>query len=107
LEAYKNKRKPTSTSPPIRKYSTPPGPWVKSNKEKADLFAEHLSEVFSPHNNDPDQEVEHELAKHIQLATHIQLQKRLKALTLQEITDEIKTLNQKRHQVTTLLQPKC
>jgi hypothetical protein len=53
LEAYKNRRKHASTSPPIRKYSTPPGPWAKRDKEKADLFAEHLSEVFSPHNNDP------------------------------------------------------
>jgi hypothetical protein len=49
----KNRRKPASTLPPIRKYSTPPGPWAKSVKEKADLFVEHLSEVFSPHNNDP------------------------------------------------------
>jgi hypothetical protein len=48
----KNRRKPTSTSPPIRKYSTPPGLWEKSNEEKADFFAEHLSEVFSD-NNDP------------------------------------------------------
>jgi hypothetical protein len=49
----KNKRKPASTSPPIRKYSTPPGSWSKSDKENADLFAEHFSEVFSPHNTDP------------------------------------------------------
>jgi hypothetical protein len=49
----KNRRKPASTSTSIRKYSTPPGPWAKSDKEKTDLFAEHLSEVFSPHNNDP------------------------------------------------------
>jgi hypothetical protein len=48
-----NRRKPASTSLPIRKYSTPPGPWAKSDKKKADLFAEHLSEVLSPHNNDP------------------------------------------------------
>jgi hypothetical protein len=66
LEAYKNSRKPASTSPPLRKYSTPQGPWAKSDKEKADLFARHLSEVFSPHNNDPDQKVEHELATPIQ-----------------------------------------
>jgi len=34
----------------------------KSDKEKAELFAEYLSEVFSPHNNDQDQEVEQDLA---------------------------------------------
>jgi hypothetical protein len=49
----KNRRKPAPTSPPIRKFLTPPGPWAKSDKEKGDLFAEHVSEVFSPHNNDP------------------------------------------------------
>jgi len=59
-------RKPKTTSPPIRKYSTPLGPWAKSDKEKAELFAEHLSEVFSPHNNDQEQEVKQDLATHIQ-----------------------------------------
>jgi hypothetical protein len=44
---------------------------IKSEKEKDELFAEHLSEVFSPHNNDQDQEVEQGLA------TPIQLQERL------------------------------
>jgi hypothetical protein len=52
LEAYVNRRNTASTSLPLRKYSTPPGPWAKSDQEKADLFAEHLSEVFSPHKND-------------------------------------------------------
>jgi hypothetical protein len=58
----KNKRKPKI----IRNYATPPGPWVKSDNEKFGIFAEHLSEVFSPHNNDQDQEVEQDLAMHIQ-----------------------------------------
>jgi hypothetical protein len=68
-------------------YSTPPGPWAKSDKEKAELFAEHLSEVFSPNNNDQDQEVEQDLA------TPFQSQERLKAFTLKEIKDEIQMLN--------------
>jgi hypothetical protein len=42
-------------------YSTPPGPWAKSEKEKTELFAEYLSDVFSPHNNDQDREVEQDL----------------------------------------------
>jgi hypothetical protein len=29
----------------------------KNDKEIAELFAEYLSEFFSPHNNDQDQEV--------------------------------------------------
>jgi hypothetical protein len=88
LKTYKkNRRKPKTTSPPIHKYSPPPGPWAKSEKEKVELFAEYLSEVFSPHNNDQDQEVEQHLA------TVIQSQERLKAFTLKEIKDEIKILN--------------
>jgi hypothetical protein len=43
-----------------------------------ELFAEHLSEVLSPHNNDQDQEVEQ------YLATAIQSQERLKAFTLRK-----------------------
>jgi len=86
----KNKKKPKISQPPIRKYSTPPGPWARSDKKKAELFAEHLSEVFSPHNNDQDQEVEQDLA------TPIQSQERLKAFTLKEIKNEIKKINHKK-----------
>jgi hypothetical protein len=67
LETHKNKRISKTTSSPVRKYSTPPGSRAKSNKEKTELSAEHLSEVFSPHNNDQDQEVEQDLATPIQL----------------------------------------
>jgi len=81
-------RKPKTTSPPIRSYSTPPGPWAKSDKEKAELFAEHLSQTFSPHKNNQDQEVEQDPA------TPIQSQERLTAFTLKEIKDEIKLLKQ-------------
>jgi len=52
------------------------------------LFAEHLSDVFSPNNNDQDQEVEQDVA------TPIQSQERLKAFTLKEIKDDVKMLNQ-------------
>jgi hypothetical protein len=83
-------RKLKKTSPSIRKYSTPPGPWAKSDKEKAELLAEHLSKVFSPHNNDQDQEVEQDRA------THIQSQEHLKSFVLKAIKDEIKMLNQKK-----------
>jgi hypothetical protein len=31
----------------------------KCDEEKVDLFTEHLSEAFSPHNNDLNQEAEH------------------------------------------------
>jgi hypothetical protein len=50
----------------ISNYATSRGPWVKSDSEKFGLFAEHLSEVFSPQNNDQDQEAEEDLAMSIQ-----------------------------------------
>ena len=56
-------------------------------KKKANLFAEHLSEVFTPHNNDLDQDMERDLATHIQPPEH------LKAFTLKELKNEIKMLH--------------
>jgi hypothetical protein len=85
-----NKKNPQTSLPPIRKYSIPPGPWAKSDKEKADLFAEHLSEVFSPHNNDQHPDVERDLA------THTQPPENLQAFTLREIKNEIRMLNSRR-----------
>jgi len=57
LVTYKNRRNPKTTSPPVRKHSALPEPWTKSDKEKAELFAEHLTKVFSPHNKNQEQEV--------------------------------------------------
>ena len=90
METYKNKGITKISSRPIRKYSTPPAPWAKSDKEKAEPFAEHLSEAFCPHNNDQGQEVEQDLT------TPIQSQERLTAFTLKEIKEEIKMLDQKK-----------
>jgi hypothetical protein len=45
------RKKPQTSLPPIRKNSIPQGPWAKSDKEKVELFATHLSEVFTPHDN--------------------------------------------------------
>lgn len=47
----KHIKNPKTAAPPIRKYSTPPGPWAKSDKEKADLFVEHFSYVIILHLN--------------------------------------------------------
>jgi hypothetical protein len=44
-------------NPPIRKQSPTPGPWARSNKEMANLFAEHLAEVFTPNDNIHNQEI--------------------------------------------------
>jgi hypothetical protein len=62
----KARAKPQAPLPPIRKNTTPPGPWAKSDTEKVELFANHLAEVFTPHDNLPDPEVEREIANHSQ-----------------------------------------
>jgi hypothetical protein len=54
----KNKKKPIPVSTTIRKFTTPPGDCARRDKEKTDLFAEHLQEVFTPHNNIRGQEVD-------------------------------------------------
>jgi len=48
------------------------------------LFAEHLSELLSPHNNDQDQKVEQDLV------TSIQSQERLKEFTFKETKMKLK-----------------
>lgn len=50
----KSSKKPVTASSPIR-IETPNGTtWARSNNEKADLFARHLAEVFTPHNDTMD-----------------------------------------------------
>jgi len=44
--------------PPIRKNSTSPGIWAISDKEKADLFASYLADVFSPHDQGTAPDIE-------------------------------------------------
>jgi hypothetical protein len=58
----KSRKKVVRASPPIRKNSTPPGPWVKSD-DKAKLFTSQLAEVYTP-TLTPDPEVESMLANH-------------------------------------------
>jgi len=83
----RNKRRPETPNPPIRVNTTPPGPWAKSDKDKADLFANYLSEVFTPYDQALDQDIEQELAKPIQPPEH------LPAFSLQKLKQEIKMLN--------------
>jgi len=64
---------------PIRKNNIPPGPWVKSDTEEVELFANHLAELFTPHNS-PDPEVEREIASHKQHKVKMQV------FTLRELT---------------------
>ena len=80
------KKPKTPLPPPIRKNTIPPGPWAKSDTEKVELFANHLAEVFTPHDSSPDPEVERELASHNQTTEKIQV------FTLRELTLVIKKL---------------
>jgi hypothetical protein len=58
----KSARKPKLAIPPIRRQPPTVKDWVKSDKEKADLFGEHLATVFTPHSDDPDPEINRLLA---------------------------------------------
>jgi hypothetical protein len=44
-------------NPPIRTQSPTPEPWARCIKEKANLFADHLAEVFTPNDNIHNQEI--------------------------------------------------
>ena len=48
METDKIKKKVAPASSPIRKNTTPPGPWAKSDDDKVKLFASHLAEVYIP-----------------------------------------------------------
>ncbi|GBP64657.1 Probable RNA-directed DNA polymerase from transposon X-element [Eumeta japonica] len=45
-KATKKIKRPTVNSPPLRK---PDGSWARSDHERVDAFAEHLTNVFKPH----------------------------------------------------------
>ena len=83
----KQKKRPQTPYPPIRLNTTPPWPWAKSDKDKADLFVSYLSEVFIPYDKTLDQDIEQELAKPIQSPEN------LPTITLQKLKQEIKMLN--------------
>ena len=45
MESYKKSKNTVTHSAPIKK---PDGTWAKSNKDKAEIFVEHLSSIFQP-----------------------------------------------------------
>ena len=96
LETYKYKRKLKKrvNPPPIRKYSAPLEHGQKAIRRSWTICRTSF-EVFSPRNDDQDQEVEQDAA------TDIQSQEDLKT------KDEIKMLNLKGHLVSTILLPEC
>ena len=86
----KSRNKPTTSTPPLRKNTNPPGPWAKNDQEKAELFAEHLTEVFTPLNNNRDVNVDQILNLPIQDLEHP------KRFNPKEIREEIHRLNTKK-----------
>jgi hypothetical protein len=97
----KSRKRPQTPHPPIRTNTRPPGPWAKSDSEKAILFASQLAEVYKPHDDTPDPEI---LRK---LANHAQNSEKLRAFTIGELKGVIKHLNPRKAPgpdlVTTLL----
>ena len=45
LKPLKSHKKPKMPNPPIRKNLNPPGPWARSDEEKAEMFAKHLTDI--------------------------------------------------------------
>ena len=97
-KTIKTRNKPQTPLPPIRKNTTPLGPWAKSDEEKGDLFANYLAEVFTPHDNSPNPENEREIA------TQTQPTEKIQAFSLQELTQVIKKLQLKSYKEVTTKQ---
>jgi hypothetical protein len=69
----KSTSKRLQANPPIRKQTPTPGPWARSNKVKADLFAEHLADVFTLNDATIDQEISDYLANNLETEGKIRL----------------------------------
>lgn len=84
-KATKKIKRPMTAIPPIRNNN---GPWARDNKQKAELFAEHLAEIFTPNPGQVNLDI-----------TNIENQRteNITPVTPKEIADEIKTnLNPKK-----------
>jgi hypothetical protein len=73
LSSIKSTSKPLQANPPIRKRTPTPRAWARSKKEKADLFAEHLADVFTPNDATIDQEISDYLADKLETEENIKL----------------------------------
>lgn len=54
----KHSRKPKPHVPPVRNETAPNPHWARSDEDKAATFADYLANVFTPIDNEQDQEVE-------------------------------------------------
>lgn len=85
--ATKKLKRPTTHSAPIKRDN---GTWAKSDKEKADLFADHLAQIFSPNNTISDANIDHFDTENNLQATDIPLIRR------KEVMQEIKHMKSKK-----------
>lgn len=86
-KAAKSFKRPKIHIPPIRNQTDQ---WARSDTEKSNVFAHYLAEVFHPHSNEDNAEVEEYLTAPLQLSLPI------KAFSPLEIIQEIKYLNSKK-----------
>jgi len=96
----KSAKKPKQAIPPIRRQTPTDTNWAKSDKEKADLFGEHLATVFTPHSDNPDPEINRLLASIPNTNQNPNI------LNLHEVQDGITTLNNKKSPGPDLVTPK-
>ncbi|PNF33251.1 hypothetical protein B7P43_G10627, partial [Cryptotermes secundus] len=94
----RNLKKTKSNAPLIRKNNAEP--WAKSDEEKADIFAEHLSTVFNPLTEELDHHTEHHLTP------PSKIENTLKTTTTKETLEVIKSLSLKEAPVTDLITAK-
>ncbi|PNF19684.1 hypothetical protein B7P43_G15906 [Cryptotermes secundus] len=87
----KNIKKPKESSPPIRETTPTAGPWARNNKEKSELFAKYFANIFTPHNEASDREIDQNLA-----AT-IEKQQTVTITSPKEIKEVINSLGLKKH----------
>jgi hypothetical protein len=86
-KATKRLKRPQLSIPPIRKADRS---WAKSDLENAENFAEHLSQVFTPHNYDHHNNDEIEKF----LDAPCQMSLRIKAFSPKEVRQVIEKVNQ-------------
>lgn len=84
--ATRNMKQPIKSIPPIRKAN---GGWARSNEEKAELFANHLSEVFQPFPSQIEPEEDNEIAEHLE--TPLQMSLPFKAIKWTELENTIRS----------------
>lgn len=90
-KSTKKLKRPIQPVPPLQKED---GTWARSSKEKAEMFANHLSKVFQPFPCTINAEEDNHIAEY--LDTPLQLSLPIKYFTPGEVKEEIKFLNSKK-----------